>query len=53
MGSPRNLLECVAGHIASRFRARWPQIDSGSIAITKTTPPIPGITGSATVTLTF
>lgn len=53
MEKPRNLLETVAAAIAARISAQYPQIESGSVSITKLTPPIAGFTGSATVTLEF
>lgn len=50
MEAPRKLLETVAASITDRICRRWPQVTRADVAITKITPPIPGITGSATVT---
>ena len=53
MEKPRQLLETVAIRIGKRLKNSFPEIISGSISITKVTPPIPGITGSATVSYRF
>lgn len=53
MSRPRQLLETVATAIADRIQALWPQVQDGSVTICKTTPPIPGITGAAKITLHF
>lgn len=53
MQTPRNLLECVAGHIAKRVKDLYPIISRGEVTLTKTTPPIAGITGEASVGLSF
>lgn len=53
MEMPRKLLECVAGHIVERITEFWPIVESGRVTITKLTPPIRGITGSAAVSLDF
>lgn len=53
MGKPRQLLEAAAAAIARGIREKWPEILSGHITICKSTPPITGITGNATVTLIF
>lgn len=48
-----DLLENVAFRIADAITSRFPVISSGSVSVTKENPPIPGCTGSATVTLRF
>lgn len=53
MGKPRKLLETVADSIADRICSTWPQVSEGFITISKSTPPIKGITGSASVRLNF
>ncbi len=53
METPRQLLETVAISTANELRTRFPSIVSGLVSITKVTPPIPGITGSAGVTYRF
>ncbi len=49
MNKPCQLLETVAIRIAGRIRTTYPDLLGGDIRIMKTTPPIPGITGSAAV----
>lgn len=53
MKMPRQLLETVATRIAKAVTEQYPILTSGSVKITKTTPPIPGIDGSASVKLIF
>lgn len=53
MGKPRKLIETVATGIADCISHLWPEIISGRITICKSTPPIPGISGAAKVTLFF
>lgn len=53
MKRPRKLLETVANDICLRICGKWPQILSGEITICKSTPPIPGITGNASVSIIF
>lgn len=50
MAHPRQLLEKLAIDIADRICREFPsQVECGSITITKSTPPISGISGSAGV----
>lgn len=51
--SPKKLLETVAASIVFHVKEKWPQIISGQVTIRKMTPPIPGVTGFAEVTLNF
>ena len=51
MATPRNLLETVARRIACRILRSWPEAESAKVEVRKLTPPIPGITGSAGVTV--
>lgn len=53
MQTPSRTLEYAAIRIAEALQSDFPQIKSGSVKITKVTPPIPGICGSASVTYTF
>lgn len=53
MNVTRKLLECVAANIADEIKQTWEQISGGEITISKSTPPISGITGNAKVTLIF
>ena len=53
MNNPRNLLETVALSIADRIRGEYPSLRGGEIEIEKMHPPIPGIMGTASVTLRF
>lgn len=53
MQKPSKLLEHVAWRIATDIRRRYPFVISSSISIEKTAPPIPGICGSSSVTLTL
>ena len=50
---PRNLLERVAAGIARKIKERFPIVKGGKIRIEKDRPPIPGMLGSASVTLNF
>lgn len=52
MEQPSDLLEHVALRIAGDVSRRW-KILSGEITIRKMAPPIPGMTGTAAVTLRF
>ncbi len=47
------LLETIAWKIANKIIESKPIISSGTISITKLTPPISGMEGSACVTLNF
>lgn len=49
MTKPRKLLETVVRAIADRIEETWQRIDDVTIEIRKITPPIPGISGSASV----
>jgi len=49
MAKPRMLLESVAIGIADKVKSRFPEVKGGWISITKSTPPIAGISGSAGV----
>lgn len=49
MDRPRKLLETVAQSVAEEIKLRFPNLMKIEVAITKVTPPIPGISGSATV----
>ena len=53
MQQPRNLLERVASGIVKRIRERYPKITGGSVKIEKRRPPIPGMIGTASVSLKF
>lgn len=53
MAMPRQLLETVASTIADHILHDFPIVCKGSVSICKSTPPIPGITGSAKITLFF
>lgn len=53
MRKPKKLIETVAALICERISSHWGQITSGEITISKSTPPINGITGSAKVRLFF
>lgn len=50
MGETRKLLETVAESTAAEIRRRWPYASRISVEIIKTTPPIAGFTGNASVT---
>lgn len=50
MAVPRQLLETVARAISARIEAQYPVSNEIRVTIRKLTPPIPGITGSASVT---
>ncbi len=50
---PHRLLETVAREIGKNLCARWPEITSGEVSITKSVPPIAGFDGSASVTYFF
>ena len=53
MNLPRNLLEKVALNISERIKSQYPQIQGGKIRIEKVRPPIEGMIGTASITLTF
>ena len=53
MKSASDLLETVALRIRKRLLRAWPRIMAGFIKITKTSPPIAGMQGSAGVKLKF
>lgn len=53
MEIPRNLLETVAFRIGKEIRRRFPNISKGKVKIEKVRPPIPGMLGSASVSLLF
>lgn len=52
MQKPSALLEHVAGRIVSDVMAACPKITAVTVTVTKTRPPIPGFTGSASFTAT-
>ena len=47
----RNLLESVVAKIAERLKSEFPAIKEGRVEVEKLNPPIPGMTGSASVSL--
>lgn len=51
--TPKKLLETVAARIRHEILSRWSNICGGEITISKSTPPITGITGCAKVRLFF
>lgn len=53
MQIPRNLLEKLALEIVRRIEKEFPVVTSGKLVIEKLHPPIPGMLGSASVTLNF
>lgn len=53
MSVPSNLLEHVAGRIASAIRDRHPELDRFSVSVTKYNPPVNGIADSARVTVEY
>ena len=53
MRQPRNLMEKVAMLIVERIKKEFPKITRGHLRIEKTRPPIPGMLGSASITLWF
>ena len=53
MKTPCQLLETVAIRASKAISHKFPEISGGKIKICKVTPPIPGITGSASVTYTW
>ena len=53
MAISSKLLEKVALKVAKRIKNDFPEIIKGKISIEKKHPPIPGILGSASVTLNF
>lgn len=53
MNRPQDLLEHVAHNIASRICNAYSSVSEGNIRISKLTPPIPAIDGSASVKLFF
>lgn len=50
---PRNLLETVAANIVKTIKEKFPIVRRGKIRIEKMRPPIPGMLGSASVSLNF
>lgn len=50
MAVPRNLLESVAASIAEKIRVTYSVITYVECKITKSRPPLPGFTGSSSVT---
>lgn len=53
MSQPVALLETVAVRFAKQVQNKWQNINSGEIEIVKTTPPIPGMIGEASVCYKF
>ncbi|MCH5236049.1 MAG: dihydroneopterin aldolase [Muribaculaceae bacterium] len=53
MAKPKNLLETVAQRIVLDIKSNFPQIKRGEVTIEKMHPPIPGILGTASVSLIF
>lgn len=53
MDKPRKLLETVAVETAKRLMTEFKSVTGGNISIEKVHPPIPGMLGSAEVTLKF
>lgn len=54
MSVPMNLLEKVALEISKKIKYAYPEkVKSGRISIEKVHPPIPGMLGTASVTLNF
>lgn len=53
MKIPHNLLEKVALSIKERVTHKFPEILKGNIKIEKVRPPIPGMLGTASITLNF
>ena len=53
MKAPKKLLETVSACICHAILSRWKNVTGGEITISKSTPPISGITGSAKVRLFF
>ena len=51
MKNTRKLIETVAVDMQRAIMARWPEVKSGTLSITKLHPPIPAPTPQATVTL--
>lgn len=48
-----NLMEKVALNIVKKIKSKFSEVKSGRIRIEKVHPPIPGILGSASITLNF
>lgn len=53
MKKPRRLLETVAFDIASAIKAKYPEVTEGKFSVEKKRPPIPGMIGSASVSIEF
>lgn len=53
MYKPVNLLETLSWKIVLSIQHKFPEVRSGKVKIEKLTPPIEGIIGSASVTLSF
>lgn len=53
MEKPRQLLEAVAASIVTEIKACFPFVMGGEVSVRKVSPPIPGFTGSASVSLKF
>lgn len=53
MGTPKNLLETVARDICETVKTRFPQTFHIECRITKLSPPISGLIGSASVSYTM
>lgn len=51
MSVPSQLLEHVAGRIIVALQQKFPQIDGGSVTVTKEKPPIPGEVDEVSVTV--
>lgn len=51
--TPTRLLETIALRMEEVIKLKWPQVSSGRISIRKTNPPIPGIVGTAGVTIDY
>lgn len=53
MRHPRKLMETVAMDLKNKIMARWPEVVSGSISISKPHPPIPAPSPRATVSIAW
>lgn len=53
MKIPTSLLETLAWNIAERIKKKFETVKKGRIRIEKVRPPIPGMLGSASVSLNF
>lgn len=51
--TPRKLLEKIASDIADKIKTQFSDIKRGEVRIEKVKPPIPGMLGTASVTLKF